>query len=174
MSKKKGDTASFMIRFTQKIYEEGGEENIQWRGSVSHVQGGDQLSFSEFNEAMQFIHEKLKELTLDATKDKSKEAQDGLLNKSFYIWKKMASSGPSFLIETIKDPKKQVSNIQDQIQDQISILGGEISSKMDIDNWRNASRTDLKKVLDAVDQLSGEVKKLTKKVDKLSTKNKKK
>jgi len=33
-------TASFMVRFNQSIYEDNGEAEVQWRGKVSHVQDG--------------------------------------------------------------------------------------------------------------------------------------
>ncbi|MFN4147866.1 MAG: hypothetical protein ACK4GN_18745, partial [Runella sp.] len=43
MATKKEETASFVLRFTQKIYNnEQGEPQIQWRGSIRHVQGGDE------------------------------------------------------------------------------------------------------------------------------------
>jgi len=64
----KGDqTASFLLRFTQKIFEdEKGESNVQWRGKVSHVQGNDIKNFSELTDAMDFIQEKLSQLTLSS------------------------------------------------------------------------------------------------------------
>lgn len=168
MSKKSEETASFMVRFTQKIYEDNGEANVQWRGKISHVQGGDQKSFSDFDKAMAFMQEKLAELTREATQDKSPEEQDGILNKSFDIWKKMTKVGPKMIIDTIKDPKKQVAHLQDQIQDQISQVSDEISAKVEINQWRAASKSDFNKLMDTIGALSKEVKSLNEKVDKLS------
>jgi hypothetical protein len=45
MANKADQTASFMVRFNQKIFEENGESKVQWRGKVSHVQGGEDMSF---------------------------------------------------------------------------------------------------------------------------------
>ena len=60
MAVKKDETASFVLRFTQKIYKDkDGESNVQWRGKVSHVQGGDEIRFSEFEEVSNFIQTKL-------------------------------------------------------------------------------------------------------------------
>ena len=168
MSKKTEETASFMVRFTQKIYEDNGEANVQWRGKISHVQGGDQKSFADFDKAMVFMQEKLAELTREATQDKSPEEQDGILNKSFDIWKKMTKVGPKMIIDTIKDPKKQVAHLQDQIQDQISQVSDEISAKVEINQWRAASKSDFNKLMDTIGALSKEVQALNKKVDKLS------
>ncbi len=174
MAKKVNQTASFMVRFTQTIFEDEKGNNIQWRGKVSHVQGGDQKNFGDFNDAMEFIQLKLQELTLDATKDKTPEEQVGLLNKSLYIWKKVAKTGPKILLETIKDPKKQVSQIQDQIQDQISSISDELGTKVALDQWRNASRSDFKKMMKAIDSLSSEMKLLNKEVKRLAKSQKSK
>jgi len=174
MSKKVNQTASFMVRFTQTIFEDGGEDKIQWLGKVSHVQGGDQQNFGDFEDAIEFIQLKLQELTLDATQDKTPEEQIGLLNKSLYIWKKVAKTGPKILLETIKDPKKQVANLQDQIQDQISTISDELSTKVALDQWRNASRSDFKKMMKAIDSLSSEMKGLNKEVKRLAKNQKSK
>ncbi len=34
MAKKAEQTASFMVRFNQRIYEEEGESKVQWRGRI--------------------------------------------------------------------------------------------------------------------------------------------
>ncbi len=63
MTKKQGQNASFMVRFNQQIFEENGESNVQWRGKISHVQDGDEKRFSDFNDALLFMQNKLAELT---------------------------------------------------------------------------------------------------------------
>lgn len=171
MSKKQDQNASFMVRFNQKIFEEDGESNVQWRGKISHVQGGDEQNFSDFNDALSFMQQKLANLTKEATKDKPKEQQEGILHKSLYMWKTMKAVGPKVLLETIKDPKKQLTQIQGQIQDQISNISDEISEKVHIDEWRNASRSDFKKVKKSISQLSDEIKKLSNKIDTMSKEN---
>lgn len=164
MTKKADQTASFMVRFNQKIFEENGESKVQWRGKVSHVQGGDDMSFSDFKEAVVFIQKKLAELTLEATKHESPEQQDSLLKKSFSLWKTMAKEGPKLFMETIKDPKKQVANLQEQI----SYFGDEMLEKVHIDEWRNASKSDFNDIKDSMGQLAIELKKLNAKVDAMS------
>jgi gas vesicle protein len=171
MSKKQDQTASFMVRFNQKIFEEDGESKVQWRGKISHVQGGEEQNFSDFNDALLFMQNRLANLTKEATKHKPKEQQEGILQKSLYMWKTMKEVGPKVLMETIKDPKKQLHNIQDQIQGQISNISGEIGEKVHIDEWRNASRSDFKKVKKSIGELSNEIKKLSDKIDSISKKN---
>ena len=165
MTKKPDQTASFIVRFNQKIFEENGEHNVQWRGKVSHIQGGEDQNFTDFNDVLVFMQEKLADLTQKATKDEPKEKQEGILQKSFSMWKTMKEVGPKVIMETIKDPKKQISNIQDQIQDQISYLGDEINEKVHFDQWRQASRADYHKIQDAINELSKDLKNLSSKID---------
>ena len=117
------------------------------------------------------MRDRLANLTKEATRDKTTEQQEGILQKSLYMWKTMKEVGPKVLLETIKDPKKQLHHIQDQIQDQISNISEEIGEKVHIDEWRNASRSDFKKVKKSINQLSDEIQKLSDKIDSISKKN---
>ena len=55
MATKKEETASFVLRFNQKVFQtDDGESQVQWRGNIRHVQGGDEKRFSEFDEVVQF------------------------------------------------------------------------------------------------------------------------
>lgn len=164
-------TSSFVIRFTQKIYEDSqGKPNVQWRGKISHVQGGDQKSFAEFEDAITFMQAKLKDLTVASVVDKTKEEKEGILSKSFDIWKKVAKTTPKLVMDVIKDPKGQVSQIQEQIQDQISSVGDEISHKIEIDDWKVASKSDIKTMMQHISKMAEDMSALRKKVDKLSKK----
>ena len=146
---------------------EGGEPQIQWRGNIRHVQGGDEQRFSEFDDVVKFIQSKLQDLTIQAMEDKTPEEQKGILSKSFDLWKKMAAEGPRMVLDTIKDPKKQVAQIQGQIQDQISHVKEEIGQKLDIVSWLNSSKSDSKEIMDKLEMLFKEVDALHKKVDKI-------
>lgn len=158
-------TVSFVVRFTQKIYQdESGEDNVQWRGKISHVQGGQQLNFTDFQDAVAFIQKNLKQLTIDSTTHRSKEDQEGILAKSYEIWKRMAKEGPKMFMDAIKDPKKQVA----QFQDQLTQVSDELSHKIEIDDWRTASRTDFKKMTSILEQLQEDVSRLHLKVDNMS------
>jgi len=164
MTKKADQTASFMVRFNQIIFEEDGEPKVQWRGKVSHVQGGEDQSFSDFNDAVKFIQSKLADLTIEATKDETPEQQESLLKKSFSLWKTMAKEGPKVFMETIKDPRKSVAHLQDQISD----FGEDLMEKVPIDQWRNASRSDFNSIKESISALADEMKKLNVKVDAMS------
>ena len=169
MSVKKDETASFMLRFTQKIFNnESGEPQVQWRGNIRHVQGGEEQRFSKFDDVVAFIQSKLADLTIQAMEDKPIEEQKGILSKSFDMWKKMAFEGPKMVMETIKDPKKGMAQIQDQIQDLSHQVKDEISQKLEIDTWKTASKSDFKEIMQKLSDISAEVSALNAKVDQLT------
>ncbi len=149
---------------------------MQWRGNIRHVQGGEEKRFSEFDDAVKFIQEKLASLTMQAMEDKSPEEQKGILAKSFDLWKRMALAGPKMVMETIKDPKAGVEHIQEQVgqavQEQVREVGDLFQTKIDPDSWKPASKTDVKNLMESLTQLSGEIAALNKKVDKLAKKSK--
>jgi hypothetical protein len=170
MTKKQDQTASFMVRFNQRIFEENGESKLQWRGKISHIQDGDEKRFSDFNDALLFMQQKLGELTEEATKHQTTEEQESILKKSFSMWKTIRDFGPKVIRDTLKDPKKQFTHLQDELQDKISIFSEEISEKVQIDQWRNASRSDFNKIQSQIESLSSEITKLATKIDAIKKK----
>ena len=165
MTKNKDQNASFMVRFNQQIFEENGDSKVQWRGKITHVQDGDEKRFTDFNDALTFMQNKLAELTEEATKHEPQEKQESIIDKSLSMWKTIKDVGPQIIKDTIKDPKKQLSNLQDEIQDKISTFGEEISEKVQIDEWRNASRSDFNKIQNQIESLSTQIQKLAIKID---------
>ncbi len=172
MAKMTDETASFVLRFTQKIYEdEQGESQVQWRGNIRYVQGGEEERFSEFPKVVNFIQDKLAKLTIQAMEDKPIEQKESILSKSFDLWKRMATTYPSKIIETIKDPESQIKSIQEQVQEQVSQIGEVIEQGLDPNSWRPASKADHKQMMQLISDMSANLKALNEKVDKLSSSN---
>lgn len=170
MTKKLAQTASFMVRFNQQIFEESGESSVQWRGKISHIQDGEEQRFTDFNDALSFMQQKLATLTEEATKHETTEKQETILDKSLSMWKTIKNVGPQIIKETLKDPKKQFTHLQDEIQDKISSFGEEISEKVHIDEWRSSSKSDFNKIQNQISDLASEMKKLTLKIDRINKK----
>ncbi|MFT4666376.1 MAG: hypothetical protein ACI8YQ_003235 [Polaribacter sp.] len=173
MAIKKDETASFLLRFTQKIFQnEKGESQIQWRGNIRHVQGGDEERFSEFEEAVNFMQATLAEMTIQQMEDKTPEEQKSILSKSFDLWKKMALTAPKVVMDTIKDPKKQVEKWQSEIHNVSEAIKHQvedtINQNVDVNEWRGASKSDHNKMMEMMEKMSEEIVKMKKKVDKLS------
>ena len=154
------NTASFVVRFTQNLFQsEEGETEVQWRGKITHVQNDEQVNFSEMEDAIKFMQAKLSELTLSSIEGKTEDEQRGILSKSYDIWKRMAKSYPKMVMDVIKDPKAQVT----QIQEQITQVGDELTSKIELDSWRPPSKADFLK-------LTEELKSVNKKIDDIAAK----
>ncbi|MEZ4903491.1 MAG: hypothetical protein R2822_17860 [Spirosomataceae bacterium] len=182
MAVKKEETASFVLRFTQKIFNnDAGEPEIQWRGHIRHVQDGEEKRFSDMDTFVQFVQHKLSEMTAQAVEDKSPEEQKGILSKSFEIWKKVATNTPKMVLESIKDPKKQIAQIQDQIQDQIHQVSEAINQKiedkigrnLEADDWLSSTKSDYKNMMTLLESMNKQIQTLNKKIDKLSKKSEK-
>ena len=180
MATKKDETASFVLRFTQKIFQnEQGEPQLQWRGNMRHVQSGEEKNFSKFEEVTQFIQTTLTDLTVQAMEHKSPEEQKGILAKSFDLWKKMAMETPKIVMDSIKDPKKQANQLKEQLQEQFQEQLHQVSDafnqklddakqKLEVDDWRMTSKSDFKSMMKLLEQMSMEINTLNEKVDKLS------
>lgn len=169
---KREETTSFVIRFSQKMYKDDkGETQVQWRGNIRHVQSGNEQRFVEFNKAMEFIQDQLAELTLQSVEGKPKEEQKGILSKSFEIWKKVATDAPKMVMETILDPKGQVEQIQNQVEQVRENLGQTIETELN--QWRRASKSDIQQLVEVVNNIAADVKELKVKMDKLTPKEKK-
>ncbi|MBL0024409.1 MAG: hypothetical protein IPO98_05025 [Saprospiraceae bacterium] len=175
MSSKKEETASFVLRLSQKIFEaETGEHQIEWRGNIRHVQSGEEVRFSNVEDAESFVQKKLTSMTMKAVEDKPDEAQKGILSKSFDFWKKVATATPKLVMDSIKDPKKQAEHLQDQIQEQIhqisdaigQKLEDTIGSKIELDNILPASKAE---IIDKLDQLTSRLEAIESKLDKLKS-----
>lgn len=166
MPSSKPQTSSFMVRFTQNIYDdEQGKSNVQWRGKISHVQGGENQSFTDFQDVVVFIQDKLATLTKESVEDKSPEEQEGIIMKSLDLWKKWSVTAPKMVIETIKDPKKQVA----QIQDQLTHVGDEIGNKIE-EVWPAATKADIKTLASSLQDITKAINRLDRKVNDLSKK----
>ena len=78
------------------------------------------------------------------------------------------------VIETIKDPKKQIGQVQTQLtqagENITQKIEETISQRLPIDEWRASSKSDYKNLVDLIENLGKEVEALNKKVDKLSKK----
>ena len=179
MAEKKEETASFVLRLSQKIYNtEKGEPQVQWRGNIRHVQSGDEARISDYEGATEFVKTKLADMTLKAVEDKSEEEQKGILSKSFDFWKKVAAVTPKLVMDSIKDPKKQATHIQEQIQEQIHQIGDtieqkleeKIGKKIELDDILGSSKSDSRKILQLLSQMAEQIENLNKKVDILSKK----
>ncbi|MGD2158294.1 MAG: hypothetical protein PVG14_15500 [Anaerolineales bacterium] len=95
--------ASFLIRFTQDLWEdEQGEPRVQWRGRINHVQGDEEQSFTDFSEVVEFIQQHLTQLTLDSIPKDGQMDQEKTLHESFKLWERFASSYTDLMFDAME------------------------------------------------------------------------
>ena len=115
---------------------------------------------------------KLAEMTIQQMGDKTPEEQKSILSKSFDLWKKMALTAPKVVMDTIKDPKKQVEKLQSEIHNVSEAIKHQvedtISQNVDVDEWRGVSKSDHYKMMEMMEVMSKQIVKMNKKMNKLS------
>ena len=79
------------------------------------------------------------------------------------------------VMETIKDPKKGVENIQKEFQEVSEAISQKVGEtiaqrKVDVDEWRGVSKSDHNTMMELMAKMSKEVSALNKKVNQLSKK----
>ncbi|MDX2302701.1 MAG: hypothetical protein NW226_07865 [Microscillaceae bacterium] len=148
---KKNETASFMLRFTQKVWhDEQGENQVQWRGTIRHVQSGEEHRFVDFSEALSFIQESLSKLTLDLAEDKSPQEKDDILSKSYHFWKDFAMG----YIDTLSNPLEQLNKFRKQIDQ-------EVGQSLNPDTWKPSTKADAHNILLQLSQIQEQIQGLT-------------
>lgn len=179
MKNQKIETASFLLRFTPKVFEnEQGEADIQWRGTIKHVQDGDEKRFSDFEKAVDFMNEKLSDLTIEAVNTKSQEEEEdseGVISKGLNLWKQLARDAPKNMVDSFLNPKKGVENIQNQITQVGELISTKRSdfdtnTKKLTEELRFASKADFKELLELYQQMAKDITKLTEKVEEMNDK----
>lgn len=180
MKNQKIETASFLLRFTPKVFEnEQGEADIQWRGSIKHVQDGDEKKFSDFEKAVDFMNEKLSELTIEAvntkSQEKEEEEEEGVISKGLNLWKQLARDAPKNMVDSFLNPKKGVENIQNQINQVGELISTKRSdfdtnTKKLTEELRFASKADFKELLELYQQMAKDISRLTEKVEEMNDK----
>ena len=153
--------ASFTLRFTQHLWEDPkGEPQVQWRGQIRHVQGDEEITFTELTDALQFIHRHLTQLTLEATSGDSKMEQEKVLHESFKLWEQFASSYSNMMFEAIERTMKQSETLKEQMDEAVGQA---------LRTWQFpvTSEKEQDKILQAINDLNAEVDKLSKKVSAL-------
>lgn len=175
MKAKKEETASFVVRFNQKIFkDEDGNHQVQWRGNIRHVQGGEEERFSKFEDVVKFIQEKLASLAVDGMEEKSEEEKKSILASGFEMFRQVTTNTPKKFIEAILDPKTQIAEIQERVQSMNENINQKITElveeKLEIDKIRAASKSDFRTIMERLDKMSEDIAALNSKIENLSDK----
>lgn len=154
------DVASFMLRFTQDMWRSAtGEPNLQWRGTIRHVQGEEEASFTDFAEAVRFIQRHLTQLTLDALPGSTEKEQDQALRHGLRLWEEFTASYTNMVFEAIEHTLDQSEAFRRRMNQAIrATLGSEAPAP---------ARADADDLSASLSELNARLQELSAKVEKL-------
>lgn len=107
--KPKRDIASFVLRFTQDIWQdEQGEPRVEWRGHVRHVQDGKELHFKDVAQAVQFFQEVLLQRTNDCLKADDVIDREKAMAESNKLWERFAATYSGMFADAVDSALRPV------------------------------------------------------------------
>lgn len=160
MNTKTPNIASFVLRFTQDLWEDQqNEPQIRWRGHVRHVQGDGEQRFTDAMDAITFIQHHLTQLTAQTLSGSGFMSQEKILTENFKLWQTFASNYSDMMFQGMEQALKQSEAFQEQVQ--------EVQQRA-FKAWQlpipSPSHTDLLKTVTA---LQNQVQQLTERVEEL-------
>jgi gas vesicle protein len=160
MTKGQRDIASFLVRFTQDLWQDAqGDPQVHWRGHIRHIQGDEEVRFTSFTEAVDFIQRYLAQLTLgalDTLPGGDKMDQEKTLRESFKLWEEFASSYTEIMFKTMEQTLKQSQAFTHQMDEAV---------QQALKSWRLPVQADQAQIIEAVNNLQAQVEALAKKVE---------
>jgi hypothetical protein len=109
--------ASFVLRFTQDLWEDAEHEpHVRWRGHIRHVQGEEESRFTDFAQAVAFIQQNLTQLTVDTLSGERNMSQETVMRETFKLWEQFASSYSDIMASAMEQTLKQSELIGQQIE----------------------------------------------------------
>lgn len=159
MTRTHRDIASFVLRFTQDLWQDAqGEPRVQWRGHIRHVQGDDESRFTDFAEAVGFIQRHLMEMTLEAVQGEAALDQSKAVRESFKLWETFANSYAEMMSATMERTMQQSEAFRKQMDDAV---------QKTLQAWQAPTAANPSEIVEALNDLRAQVRTLSEKVDRL-------
>lgn len=159
MLKAQRDIASFVLRFTQELWEDtNGEPQVEWRGEVHHVQGGEESRFTDFAEAVAFMQHHLMQLTQNAVAGSRTMDPEKTMQESFKLWQNFADTYTDMMFGAMERTMEQSEAFRKQMDEAV---------ERTMQAWQPAASSNQDEVLQALKNLQSQVQTLSKKIDKL-------
>ncbi len=156
--------ASFMIRFAQERWRDAkGEPHLQWRGYIRHIQGDEEVSFTDATEVIGFMQKHLAQLTKDALPNGSKGEQEKLMRENFKLWEQFATTYNNAIYDTMERTMKQSQAFKQQVDDAVH---------RSLKTWAPMadSRGEQAQLLDALETLTARLENLSERIEQLEKK----
>lgn len=141
------DITSFIVRFVRAGTE---DEPARWRGIINHVQTNAKLNFSRLTEAIEFMQEQVGKEVMEGFADLDPQA----LAQSAEMWGDMTARYQRLMF----DAWGEAFSIPPQIQRTVL---------QSLNTWGLPNRKDQEASIQALEELSARVDRLTKNVEEL-------
>jgi hypothetical protein len=162
MTSTQRDVASFLVRFTQDLWQDAqGEPQVAWRGDIRHIQGDDQVRFTDFSEAVAFMQRYMKELTMGTLEALSAEGQteeQNAFHESLKLWEESAASYMDMMFGALEQTMQQSETLKRQM---------DTAMQQSLQAWVPSSRADSTQILEALQALQVQVQSLMERVGSL-------
>jgi hypothetical protein len=153
------NVASFLLRFTQELWQDTqGEPHVRWRGHIRHVQGDEEERFTDFTEAVTFIQRYLTALTVDSLAGDESVSQEKVFRESLKLWEQFASSYSNMMVQAMEQTVKQSETIKEHMDE---------ATKQTLNVWQLSGQPDQERVLEALNILQVQVQSLADRVGTL-------
>ncbi len=166
--KPKHDVSSFVVRFTQDLWQdEAGEPRVEWRGHVHHVQDGKELHFTDVTTAVSFIQKALLQRTRDCLDKESTIDQDKVVRESNRLWERFAASYASVLADAVQQTQRQVNDVVDTALRPVRWVTGLVTGRenAELDNLQVdnnlAKAADTSRLLETMHDLQRQIQSLS-------------
>ncbi|MEJ2262140.1 MAG: hypothetical protein P8X95_01755 [Anaerolineales bacterium] len=151
--------ASFVVRFTQHLWNDPQEEpHVQWRGRIRHVQSDQEANFSELNEVLTFIRQQLTQLTLEATEGRAETEREKVLGESFKLWEELASTYSEMVSDAMLQAFKQSESFKTEVDAAVAKA---------LQAWGSPVKSERVAIAEAVERINIQVRDLANRIDAL-------
>lgn len=163
--KPKRDIASFVLRFTQDIWQDdNGEPRVEWRGHVRHVQDGKELHFKDVAEAVHFFQDVLLHRTNECMKQAEEGERQKVVAESKKLWMRFADTYGERLAEAVQQTQRQVNDAFDSALRPVRWVTGLVSGREDANPTNENER-----LVEAIRSLEEQLQTLNAKLNNTST-----
>ena len=129
---------------------------VAWRGHIRHIQGDEEVRFTDFSEAVVFMQRYMKELTLgrlEALSEGEEGDQEQPLHESFRLWEKSAANYADMMFGAMEQSMQQSETLRKQM---------DTAMRDSFQAWMPSSRTASGQILETLKALQAQVQALTK------------
>ena len=162
MTETRRDTASFLVRFTQDLWQgEQGEPRITWRGHIRHIQSDRETRFTDFSEAVAFMQQQMQALTegsLAALSEHAQASGKSPFEIGFELWQETATRYTDMVFGAMQQTMKQSESMQKQMDS---------AMQESLQTWTPAAQAAANPILNALQALQAQIEKLTARIDNL-------